>query len=1508
MKNKLNIKSKKGEYILSLFIFAILLLIVSVSADTIFSDDFEDGDLAGWTLTAVSGGNNWTNSNTDPFEGTRHAQSQPQSTSEPASVIERIVSTSGYKNTTFSYYRKLIGLDGADEFQVEYNTGSGWTVLENTNSTSQDDASYVFKNFSLPGSADNNSNFQIKFECTAGGVTEFCRVDNVTIKGNVISTLPDTTSPNVTINQPLNQTYTTTTINFNVTALDETGMNSCLYTLNSGIKNYTMTNLTSSPTQWNATNSSMSQGSHTVRYYCKDTSNNLNNSESVTFFIDTINPQVTINSPLSKNYSQLNANFTLNEAGYCKYSLNAGINNYTMTVNSSNTGFNHTNSSIANGIYTLTAYCNDTIGNNNYTEIVSFQIDATNPLIDYGAGTPQSNTNQSSISIFVNVTVIETNEDTIVFRVHNSTNEYNVSSFTDRRRTINFTGLSDGTYRFNATINDSAGNINTTATRTLIIDNQPPSVTSLTETPSDPSIYSLNAIYKFNATITDTVPISSVFLEFNGINYTTSKNGNVYNATLRDLPAGTFNYRWFANDSLGNVNNSQTGTYTVNQAGGEVNLYVNGTRANFSTSNGTANQNIWLNASLINGTGNIEIWVNGALYNNGTSPLSNLSNLSIGFYNISAFYRGNTNFTSDSEAWWINITDIIAPTITINSPANQTYTTANIDLNVSANEIINTWWYTNNSGINNKNFTPNLSSIKWEQGSNILTVYANDSSGNKGNNTVTFFIDSINPNIQYQNPTETNGSFINHNSIEINITASDTNLGNIIIRIYNSSHNQINSSLTSSSPNFINFSVLSDGLFYFNATANDTLNNLNNTLTRTVTIDTTNPLIDYSIGTSTDNSYQSNTNIFINITVTETNEANITFRLFYSNGTLFNSTTFTDKTRAINFTSLSDNTYKFNVTVFDVVSKSNTTYTRNVTIDSINPSIVITTPSNNTNTTNTGIDVNYTVSDNNLVSCWYSNDSMTVNNSITCGTNITNITWSEGQHNLTIYANDSAGNKAFASITFIIDTTPPLITINLPISKNHSTSTITFNITTNEPAIAWFTIDNGITNYTMTNNGNRDFNYTLTGIADGDYTARFYANDTLSHLNNSETIVFGIDTVFPSLTLTEPNGTKLSRTNIPLNFSASDSKLDSCLFNIYQGASIHKSNNSINCSEQTIFNVDAVGSFTINFYINDSAGNVNSTSNSFSVSTGSSPPPSNGGGGSSSGGGGGGGSLVTGIKAEGKIEMSDISDIISQPGDKKTLSLIVKNIGKSFLNNCKLLAIGDIKSWFYNEQINGIAPGENANFIFNLNVPEEIEEKDYFGKLIVICDEKNQSQEIIVTVLKRLGSIIIDEIKQENKDLNISYFYNGTVGENVAIEIWIENDEGLEIKRITDSFIIENELTKRNILMELPDNLIGIYYIHFALSTDLDNFIRQSIVLGKPVTTGFGVFNEFNRKIVGYLTFVIIILIGIFFIIKKYIFGKEENQSKKNKKNLKSLRKYTRIPQDYKKKNKHKGI
>ena len=105
--------------------------------------------------------------------------------------------------------------------------------------------------------------------------------------------------------------------------------------------------------------------------------------------------------------------------------------------------------------------------------------------------------------------------------------------------------------------------------------------------------------------------------------------------------------------------------------------------------------------------------------------------------------------------------------------------------------------------------------------------------------TITSASDIVAPTINYVSPTENLGVTKNQDYILINVTASDPNLDTILIRLYNSSNELINSSTTSSSPNYFNFTGLSDGLYYYNATANDTFGNENFLVTRNITLVTT---------------------------------------------------------------------------------------------------------------------------------------------------------------------------------------------------------------------------------------------------------------------------------------------------------------------------------------------------------------------------------------------------------------------------------------------------------------------------------------------------------------------------------------------------------------------------------------------------------------------------------------------------------------------------------------------
>ena len=160
------------------------------SAATVFYDGFESGSFVGWNMSTSWAGNNWTVNQTDPYAGNWSAESNPQDNHINVSVIEKGISTFGYDNITFSYYRKLVGLDASNTFRVRWFNGTGWNYVENTNTTIND-SNYSLMSFVLPASAWNNYGFKIRFECSANAQNEYCRVDDVLVTGDPINLLPN---------------------------------------------------------------------------------------------------------------------------------------------------------------------------------------------------------------------------------------------------------------------------------------------------------------------------------------------------------------------------------------------------------------------------------------------------------------------------------------------------------------------------------------------------------------------------------------------------------------------------------------------------------------------------------------------------------------------------------------------------------------------------------------------------------------------------------------------------------------------------------------------------------------------------------------------------------------------------------------------------------------------------------------------------------------------------------------------------------------------------------------------------------------------------------------------------------------------------------------------------------------------------------------------------------------------------------------------------------------------
>ncbi len=106
--------------------------------------------------------------------------------------------------------------------------------------------------------------------------------------------------------------------------------------------------------------------------------------------------------------------------------------------------------------------------------------------------------------------------------------------------------------------------------------------------------------------------------------------------------------------------------------------------------------------------------------------------------------------------------------------------------------------------------------------------------------------DQVNPVIQFVNPTQDSGSA--RDLIEINVTVFEPNLDTITINLYDSNNNLLQTNTSSTSPFYISYSNLNGGLHYYNITANDTLGNIGNTETRTITIS---PVVAAAVETTT---------------------------------------------------------------------------------------------------------------------------------------------------------------------------------------------------------------------------------------------------------------------------------------------------------------------------------------------------------------------------------------------------------------------------------------------------------------------------------------------------------------------------------------------------------------------------------------------------------------------------------------------------------------------------------
>jgi hypothetical protein len=195
----------------------------------------------------------------------------------------------------------------------------------------------------------------------------------------------------------------------------------------------------------------------------------------------------------------------------------------------------------------------------------------------------------------------------------------------------------------------------------------------------------------------------------------------------------------------------------------------------------------------------------------------------------------------------------------------------------------------------------------------------------------------------------------------------------------------------------------------------------------------------------------------------------------------------------------------------------------------------------------------------------------------------------EGLHNVVVYANGTAG-KMWASRTvyFMVDTTPPMVSILSPENKTYVAASVPLTFTVNEPT-SWI-------GYSLDDEANVTIsgNTVLIGLTDGSHSVIVYANDTAGNTGASSEVSFTV-AVPPAISILSPENRSYAMNDLPLTFAVNE-PADWISYSLNNQANVTITGN-------TTLNGLAEGPHGVVVYANDTAGNMGSSMVYFSVDT-----------------------------------------------------------------------------------------------------------------------------------------------------------------------------------------------------------------------------------------------------------------------------------------------------------------
>ncbi len=816
----------------------------------------------------------------------------------------------------------------------------------------------------------------------------------------------------------------------------------------------------------------LSEGTYLYKGYTQDSAGNINSTETRQITIDTTAPTIQINLPLNQTYSTstIPFNVTTDENATCLFSIDDWTTNYTMQKNGL-TDFNYTKTSVADGIYNTKFYCNDTLGNWRTNTSVTFYVGFT-PI----------------------TSCQDLNQENITYRLQNDVQASNTCfNISANNVTLNCQGysishdLGSGGYGL-------ISNYNLTKVFNCIF---PGNLTNSTQN-YEYNIY-LNQSFNSNIYNNNFTSLSGIIYLFN------SSFINISNNILSHPPVASngnplLNLNYSSNLVLYNNNftsKSQSNMLSLYGIFNNISIFNSHFLGSsdilvpypsaFSINNATAsNLSIYNNSFYRSsiGFGNIQF---------DSSQIINLYLSNSTFFNTTISYSGNNVFINN----FILTNNIFSNATSYNSAPFYLYNLFNFTIENNIFEC------RDQSGRPAEPYDPN-DTYYYLLDSPYCVLFGNVTYLNGFNNTIfgtlqTFNINSgSNINITSDGPYTlllgTNSTSLKNLKIaEIyllnnsNVTIYDSNASisadhNVSSKTYLKSFNTtVPSSVFDNVKYGKGANAISEIYWYLNLNVTDQ----NGNLVSGAEVDVYDYLGNLVLNTSTNSTGRINkTDILEKI---QYNQSNVSLRtphtINISYGTSQNNS-------IVNFTNVKSysNQIRLSSSPAPQVIINNP---QNLSYNQANITFNVTTDiSTYCNYTLDGGINNYSMQSNGGRDFNYTNSSMPDGNylvNFTCGTNTT------------------------MNRRFNLDATAPSITINLPLNQTYSTSSISFNFTTNENSTCIYSLDGGLNNVSMQKNGITDFNQTNSSIADGAYQVFAYCNDTNGNLRINNTRWFSID-------------------------------------------------------------------------------------------------------------------------------------------------------------------------------------------------------------------------------------------------------------------------------------------------------------------------------------------------------------------------------------------------------------